>query len=184
MCIFVEKNMRTLTITHEVPIEELKSRMKTAKTPSDYKRWQIIHLISCYSVDAEYLADITGYSKANIYSIVQQFNNCLGDISIKAKGGRRRELMTLDEEKDLMKGLEDKALKGQILSYKDIKKIIETKLNKEVSDDFLWDLFRRNGWTKHSPRPQHPKKDKEKQDEFKKNSKTIWMPLKMILANH
>jgi transposase len=115
---------------------------------------------------------------------VQQFNNCLGDISIKAKGGRRRELMTLDEEKDLMKGLEDKALKGQILSYKDIKKIIETKLNKEVSDDFLWDLFRRNGWTKHSPRPQHPKKDKEKQDEFKKNSKTIWMPLKMILANH
>jgi len=111
--------------------------MKTAKTPSDYKRWQIIHLVRCYSVDADYLADITGYSKANIYNIVQQFNNRQGDVSTKTKGGRRRELMTVDEEKILMKGLEDKALKGQILSYRDIKKIIETKLDKEVSDDFL-----------------------------------------------
>ena len=175
--------MRTLTIDHEVTPRELKSKMKTAKTSSDFKRWQIIHLVSSYTVDADYLADITGYSKANIYSIVQQFNKNQGNISTKTKGGRRRELMTIEEERNIMKGLEDKALKGQILSYKDIKKIIETKLDREVSDDFLWDLFKRNGWTKHSPRPQHPKKDKVKQDEFKKNSKTIWMPLKMILAN-
>ena len=159
--------MRTLTITHEVPLSELKFKMKTAKTISDFKRWQIIYLASSYSVDGDYLSDVTGYSKANIYSIVQQFNNSLGDISIKAKGGRRRELMSIDEEKNLMKGLEDKALNGQILSYKDIKKIIEIKINKEVSDDFLWDLFKRNGWTKHSPRPQHPKKDKEKQKRTK-----------------
>jgi transposase len=157
--------------------------MKTAKTPSDFRRWQIIHLVHSYSVDADYLADITGYSKANIYNIIQQFNTGQGDVNTKNKGGRRRELMTLDEEKNLMKGLEAKAINGQILSYKDIKKIIENKLSKEVSNDFLWDLFKRNGWTKHSPRPHHPKKNQEKQNEFKKNSKTIWMPLKMILAN-
>jgi transposase len=175
--------MRTLTITHKVTPEQLKIEMKTAKTPSDFKRWQIIYFVRCYSVNADYLADVTGYSKANIYSIVQQFNNDQGNISTKIKGGRKRELMTVDEEKVFMSGLEDMAIKGQILSFKDIKGMIETKLNKEVSDDFLWDLFKRNGWTKHSPRPQHPKKDKEKQEAFKKNSKTIWMPRKMILAN-
>jgi transposase len=92
--------------------------------------------------------------------------------------------MTVAEEKKLMKGLEDKALKGQILSFRNIKKIVEAAAGKEVSDDYLWDLFKRNGWTKHSPRPHHPNKDASKQEEFKKNSKTIWLPLKMILVNH
>jgi transposase len=89
--------------------------------------------------------------------------------------------MSLEDERELMKGLESKAVKGQILSGKDVRKIVEQKVNKVVSDDYIWDLFKRNGWTKHSPRPHHPNKDIEKQEAFKKNSKTIWLPLKMIL---
>ena len=175
--------MRTLSINKRITDKVIKAKMKTAKSPSDFKRWQIIYFVFNYQVDADFLADTTGYSKASIYSIVQQFNNEKGDISTKNKGGRRRALMTVDAEKRLMKGLEEKALKGQILSFRDIKKIVEVEAGKEVSDDYLWDLFKRNGWTKHSPRPHHPNKDVSKQDEFKKNSKTIWMPLKMILVN-
>lgn len=174
--------MRTLTLTHKISGEELKLKIKTAKTISDYRRWQVIYMVSQYRFDAAYIANLTGYSKANIYSIVRQFNKKQGDVSTKARGGRRRELMTLAEEQAMMKGLEDKAIKGQILSYKDIKKIVENKVGKKVSDDYIWDLFKRNGWTKHSPRPQHPKKDQEKQEAFKKNSKTIWLPLRMILT--
>ena len=66
--------------------------MRKAKTPCDFKRWQIIYLVNGYSVCADYLSDITGYSKADIYSIVQQFNNEQGDVSTKTKGGRMREL--------------------------------------------------------------------------------------------
>jgi|ERR1035437_5915481 transposase len=176
--------MRTLSINKKITDKAIKTKMKTAKSTSDFKRWQIIHFVFNYDVDAAFLADTTGYSKASVYSIVQQFNNEKGDISTKIKGGRRRSLITVGAEKTLMKGLEEKALQGQILSFRDIKKIVEVEVGKEVSDDYLWDLFKRNGWTKHSPRPHHPNKDTSKQEEFKKNSKTIWMPLKMILANH
>jgi transposase len=156
--------------------------MKTASIVSEYKRWQIIYYVSNYIVDAEYLSDTTGYSKANIYAIVQQFNNSgKTDVALKQRGGRKRELMSVEEEHQLMKRLESRALNGQIVSGGDIRKIVEQKLNRTVSDDYIWDLFKRNGWTKHSPRPHHPKKDFEKQEEFKKNSKTIWLPLKMIL---
>jgi transposase len=79
-----------------------------------------------------------------------------------------------------MKGLEQKALAGQILSYLDIKKLVEKEIGKVVSDDFIWDLFKRNGWTKHSPRPHHPKRNVDAQEEFKKNSRSVWLPLKMI----
>ena len=174
--------MRTLQITNSISREKLKAAMKTAKTIADFKRWQIIYLISEYNVDSNFLSDATNYSKANVYAVVQQHNNKdKPDVSTKSRGGRRRSHLSIEEEKELMKKLEDKALKGQILSFLDIKKAVETKVGKAVSDDFLWDLFKRNGWTKHSPRPHHPKRDEAAQEEFKKNSKTIWMPLKMIL---
>jgi transposase len=174
--------MRLLQLTQEISPSSIKEKMQSASSITDYKRWQIIYSVCVYSVDAEYLSDITGYSKANVYSIVQNFNKSKNlDVSSKQKGGRRRELMSVEEERELMNSLESKALKGQILSGNDVRKIVEQKINKPVSDDYIWDLFKRNGWTKHSPRPHHPNKDIKKQEEFKKNSKTIWLPLKMIL---
>lgn len=74
-----------------------------------------------------------------------------------------------------MKGLEKKALDGQILSYLDIKKLVEKETKKVVSDDFIWDLFKRNGWTKHSPRPQHAKNDIVAQEEFNENLLSVWL---------
>ncbi len=174
--------MLSLKITNPISAEKAKSALKAAKSPSDFKRWQIIYMVLTQNVDANYLSDITGYSKANIYAIVQQHNNKdKPDVSIRSRGGRRRSLMSVEEEASLMKGLEDHAIKGQILSFWDIKKIVENKVGKVVSDDFLWDLFKRNGWTKQTPRPHHPKKNEALQEEFKKTSRTIWIPSKMIL---
>lgn len=148
--------MRLLQSTQNLPLKIIKQNMQSAKSVSDFKRWQIIYSICAYNVDATYLADITGYSKANVYAVVQSFNkNKTANISVKQKGGRRRSLMSVEEEKALMKSFEDKALKGQILSAKDIKKTIEQTLNKTVSDDFVWDLFKRNGWTKQLKVPQN-----------------------------
>lgn len=174
--------MRTLQLTKPIAASLIKEQMRSAKNVADYKRWQVLYFVSSFNVDADYLSDITGYSKANIYSIVQQHNQPnRPNVATQNRGGRRRSLLSLEEESLLMKGLEEKALAGQILSYLDIKKVVEKQINKTVSDDFIWDLFKRNGWTKHSPRPHHPKRDINAQEEFKKNSKSVWLPLKMIL---
>ena len=174
--------MRKLHLTKEINPEIIKEKMRSATIVSDYKRWQIIYNVRVYSVDAEYLSDITGFSKANVYTIVQRFNNSKDpDVTTKPRGGRRREIMSVEQERELMNSLESKALKGEILSGKDIRKIVEQKVNKPVSDDYIWDLFKRNGWTKHSPRPHHPNRNIEKQEEFKKNSRTIWIPRTLIL---
>lgn len=164
--------------------ETIKQNMLNSKNTSDFKRWQILHLVSNYEVDAAYLSDITGYSKANVYAVVQQHNNPnKPEVSVQNRGGRRRSLMTLEQEEQFMKQLEENAINGQILSYLDVKNLVEKEVGKTVSDDFIWDLFKRNGWTKHSPRPHHPKKNNTEQEEFKKNSKSVWLPLKMILPN-
>jgi len=94
------------------------------------------------------------------------------------RGGRRQQRchLSLEEEKALMKSLESDALAGNILTFKHIKKYVEVRVGKEVSDDYIWDLFSRHGWKKKSPRPYHPKADKQSQDDFKKNFVKIWLP--------
>jgi len=72
----------------------------------------------------------------------------------------------------------------QILSFKDIRTIIEHTLNKTVSANYIWDLFKRNGWNKHTLRPNHLHKKMDQQEAFKKNSKMSWTPLKRIATPH
>lgn len=174
--------MKILKLNRPVSVKSIKDKMSAAKSSADFKRWQILYFVSCYQVDAAYLSDITGYSKANVYAVIQQYNNSeTQEISVKARGGRRCSLMSVAQEQELMKGLEQRALQGQILSYLDIKKLVEHEVGRNVSDDYIWDLFKRNGWTRHSPRPHHPKRNAEAQQDFKKNSRSVWLPLKMIL---
>lgn len=45
-----------------------------------------------------------------------------------------------------------------------------------MSDDYIWDLFKRHNWKKKMPRPEHPKKNKMAQEEFKENSLKYWQP--------
>ena len=70
----------------------------------------------------------------------------------------------------------EKALKGLIITAKDIKSEFEKIIGKEVSEDYIWKVFKRHNWTKKSPRPEHPKTDYVKQEDFKKNSMKIWQP--------
>jgi transposase len=76
----------------------------------------------------------------------------------------------------MMKSLKLEALEGKVLVAKHIRKIVEAKVGKAVSDDYIWDLFKRHNWKKKMPRPEHPKKNKAAQEEFKKNSLKYWQP--------
>ena len=77
----------------------------------------------------------------------------------------------------MLNELKQNAKEGKILVAKHIKKVIEAKIGKQVSDDYIWDLFNRHNWKKKKPRPQHPKKDIEAQEALKKNSQKYWQPL-------
>ena len=84
--------------------------------------------------------------------------------------------MSLEEEANLLNEGTAQALSGQILIYKHIKTKVEEKVGKLVSDDYIWDMFKRHNWKKKVPRQSHPKSNKKDQEEFKKNSKKHWQP--------
>jgi transposase len=178
--------MKVLKLTAQCDVAQLHQSLQNASSLPEFKRLQVLYLTATYvGVTGEFLSEITGLSAPSVYLIVQRFNKEGGDsITSKPRGGRRRSLLTVEQEIAMMRELEAKATQGVILTAYDIRKHVEQEVGRVVSDDFLWDLFKRNRWVKRSPRPEHPKKNEKAQEQFKKNSRTIWLPLQLALESN
>lgn len=86
----------------------------------------------------------------------------------KANGGRKRENMTVAEEKALLTRFAHAAGAGELLNIHDLKTAYESAIGHPTSDSTVYNLLHRHGWRKLMPRPFHPKRNLAAQDAFKK----------------
>lgn len=170
--------MRTLKLVNHLSDVQLKEKLSAAAGKPEFSRWQILYLIQVAKIgSADTISPLVNLSKPSIYKIVEGYNKSgVGSIKYSSRGGRRRSLLSLEEESTLLVTIEQKAAKGLIKTANDIRLIVEAKTGTKVSDDYLWDLLNRNGWKKKMPRPHHPKRNIASQQEFKKNSPNVWLP--------
>jgi len=172
--------MRILKTKPYLTDKELSIMMNSQKRVDYFRDYQIIHSVQVNSgKKAEDIAIILGVSKNKVYKTVQKYNKY--GLSWKtgiSRGGRResRCIMSLEEEGSFLNDITQEAMKGQIITYKQIKDKLELKINRIVSDDYIWDLLKRHNWSKKVPRQSHPQSDKSVQEEYKKNSLNYWLP--------
>jgi transposase len=172
--------MRSTTLVNHLNQDEIRDRMVRSKEREQYQRWQTIFLTS-KGLQADIIAEYVGTTKGTVHQWVYQYNHDGPDgFTLQGRGGRRFGLLSLEEEAALLDSIRPRAEEGRILSAFAIKEQIEERLAKKVSKDYLYDLLHRHKWRKVMPRPQHPKADKEKQEEFKKNFRSWWQPPKKI----
>ena len=86
----------------------------------------------------------------------------------KPSGGRKRENMTLAEEKTLLRRFAKAAGAGEMLNIHDLKAAYEKAIGHATSNSTVYNLLARHGWRKLMPRPFHPKRDIAAQNAFKK----------------
>ena len=172
--------MRILQLKPHLTTSELSVKLSTCLNVHQRSYWQILLSVSFNpNKKAEEYASFLGVNKSKIYKVVELYNSNGADFTDKLKWGGRRSStshMSFEDEEKMMNSLKLKALEGKVLVAKHIRKIVETKVGKVVSDDYIWDLFKRHNWKKKMPRPEHPKKNKAAQEEFKKNSLKYWQP--------
>ncbi|MDR1416991.1 MAG: winged helix-turn-helix domain-containing protein [Prevotellaceae bacterium] len=172
--------MRQLLTKPYLSNEQLKSKLQEQTDLNSYINWQIIYSIQTnLGAKAELISSILGISIYKIYRVIQAYNKRGADWDKGPKRGGRREercLMSLEEEHDFLKSIEHEAINGQIITYKQVQLKLEKQLGRKVSDDYVWDLFKRRGWSKKVPRKSHPKANKAAQSEYKKNSLNYWNP--------
>jgi transposase len=161
----------------------LKRIMNTQTDVRAFKGWQVIYSVKTNPLrTSKEVALLLGLSRNMVFRIVRLYNkhgkNWFSFCYSGQRGGRRasRCHLSLEDEKLMMKSLENDAVTGKILTFRHIKKTVEARVGKEVSDDYIWDLFSRHGWKKKMPRPHHPKSDMAAREEYKKNPEKIWLP--------
>lgn len=173
--------MRILQLKPFLSTAELSGKLMSCTNAQKRSYWQILLSVSFNpNKKAEEYAQFLGVKTGKVYRVVEQYNKEGAEFTDHVSwGGRRKETayLTLDQEKKMMDSIRAKAVQGKILTAKDVVREIEKKLKKKVSDDYVWDLFKRHNWKKKSPRPQHPKHNQDAQDEFKKNSPKFWSPI-------
>jgi transposase len=172
--------MRILQLHPHLTTTELSGKLSNCTNNHQGGYWQILLSVSFNpNKKAEEYASFLGITKSKVYKVVQLYNKEGARFTENLNWGGRRSAtshMSYEEEEKMMSELKMKAKDGKILVAKHIRKIIEAKVGKVVSDDYIWDLFKRHNWKKKMPRPEHPKRNKEAQEEFKKNSPKFWQP--------
>jgi transposase len=172
--------MSILKLRDPISLAGLKKGMEAENNIRFFKHWQILNAVANNpGIKANTLAKILGVSTGIIYRTVELYNKWGSAFkNLLQWGGRResRSILAFGQESALLKSVEARSLKGEILTAKEIRKEVEKQAGRHVSDDYLWDLFKRHGWKKKVPRPKHPNHNPAVQEAFKKNFPMQWQP--------
>lgn len=116
--------------------------------------------------------EFIGRSRATVARLRKEFRAVQqGEESPRRRwGGRRRQNMTLEEERAFLAPFFEQARSGGVLIVAPIKAAYERKIGRSVPSSTIYRLLARNGWRKLAPDKRHPKSDPETRKEWKKNS--------------
>ncbi|MDR2913897.1 MAG: winged helix-turn-helix domain-containing protein, partial [Tannerella sp.] len=166
--------MKKLQTVSHYSDKELKNILDSQTEIRAFRDRQIIYSVQTNpGKKAEEIAGILGIKISKVLRVIQQYNKSGINWRVYGQCGGRREQrchLSIKEEAALLSSIEEEALSGRILTYKQMKKKVETEVGKEVSDDYIWDLFSSHNWKKKVPRPSHPKADRQAQEAYKKTS--------------
>ena len=91
-------------------------------------------------------------------------------------GGRRRTLMSQEQEREFLKPWAEQAKKGGVLVLSPIRAALAQQLGRPVATTVVYRFLARHGWRKVAPDTRHPKSDLQVQEDWKKNSRKCWLP--------
>lgn len=138
---------------------------------------QSILLPALHGTTLEQTASLLGVSRATVHRLQTRFRaKCRGRFVAKSHGGRRRVLMSLEEERAFLAPWAEQAQEGGVLVVSAMRADLSQQLGRPVAASVVYRLLARHGWRKLAPDTRHPKSDPQLQENWKKNSPRRWAP--------
>ena len=143
-----------------------------AVTIEQLRQAQAVVLPLRFAMSLEQTAEVTGLSVGWVSKQRNRFilGKAVGDGTVAARGGRRRQNFTVQEETAVLKPFLEQAREGGILVIGQIKHDLEEALGRPMSLSSVYTLLHRHDWRKVAPDKRHPQSDPVAQEEWKKNS--------------
>ena len=161
--------MRTPKPLSNEVIERLAKDLKQAKTKAEFQAVQCLWLRVSLGLSADQVATAIGWHPSSVRKL-QSLYLREGGTALKrtGRGGRRRQNLTLEEERNLLQEFLYQSELGGILEVSRVKAAYEQAVGHKVPKSTVYRMLARHGWRKIAPRPRHPKSDDTLQAEFKK----------------
>lgn len=155
-------------------LEVAKAQLSKAKTADALRQAQAVVFPLAYGMSLERTAEAIGVSAGWASQLRNRFiKEGKGiDADQPPRGGRRRENMSIEEEKEFLLPFFEKARAGGILVVSDIKDALDKRLRRRAALASAYNLLHRHGWRKLAPDKRHPQSDVECQEAWKKNFPT------------
>lgn len=165
---------RTARFTEEQLQKALKLRDESA-TISEFRKALSVILSAKLGLDAANTAELLGTSRSTLFRSRSIIRNQV-DTPKKPWGGRRRYSLSLEEEREFLASFEAEAGAGGVISAPPIHVALIKRLEHVTSPSTTYRMLARHGWRKVQPDTKHPKNGQASQEEFKKNSRSLWKP--------
>lgn len=144
----------------------------SAQTVEQLRQAQAVVLPLDYGLSLAETAQIIGVSPGWACQLRRRFmhGQIAGAPDAPTVGGRKRQNMSLEEEREFLAPFLELAATGGILIVGQIKAALDKHLGRKVALASAYNLLHRHGWRKLAPDKRHAQSDPAAQDEWKKNS--------------
>lgn len=153
-------------------LEMAREAIACAQTLEQLRQAQAVVLPLDHGLSLEQTAQAIGRSAPWTCRLRNRFltGEIVGDGQRQQRGGRRRQNMTIEQEREALAPFLDRARSGGILVVGQVKRELEAKLGRAMALSSVYKLLHRHDWRKLAPDKRHPKSDAQAQQEWKKTS--------------
>lgn len=153
-------------------IETALMAISQAKTLDELRQAQAVLLPLHYGLSLGQAAQVMGVSPGWACQLRRRFiaGRFTGASGAPAPGGRKRQNMSIEQERELLEPFIEQAQIGGVLVVGQIKAALDKRLGRTVALSSAYNLLHRHDWRKLVPDKRHPKSDPLAQEEWKKNS--------------
>ena len=153
-------------------LERAREVLARAQTVEQLRQAQAVVLPLDYGLSLEQTARVIGRSVAWTCRLRNRFlaGEIVGDGQRESRGGRRRQNMSTEQEREALAPFLDRARTGGILVVGQVRAELEARLERPMALSSVYKLLHRHGWRKLAPDKRHPQSDEQAQQEWKKNS--------------
>lgn len=141
-----------------------------AQNLQELRRAQAVLLPAVANVTLEQTAKVLGVGRRTVVRLQRSF----GRQSQSAQpsdpywGGRRRALLSQEQEQEFLAVWKAKAEQGQLVVLTPLRVALEKKVGRPVKPSVVYRLLERHRWRKVAPDTRHPKAQPSVQEEWKK----------------
>lgn len=157
-------------------VAKAQALLAKASTLEELRCAQAVLLPALLGATLEQTAAVLGVGRASVPRLQARLRQRGAAPALRGWGGRRREGLSLDDERRFLAAWSEASKAGGVLVVSPIRAALAQTLGRPVAASVVYRMLARHGWRKVAPDTRHPKSDPNVQEDWKKNCPKHWQP--------